>query len=1064
MMSSIAWFARNGVAANLLMALVLWGGFLALFKIKREVFPEFSLDLITVSAAYPGAAPEEVEEGVCVRVEEAIQGLDGVKKITSTANEGMGQVAIELNAGADARRVLDDVKSRVDAIDTFPEETEEPVVRQLTNRRQVINVAMAGDVGETTLKAVAEQVRDEITLLPGITQVELASARPYEISIEVSESDLRRYQLTFSAVADAIRRSSLDLPGGSVKTGGGEILLRTKGQAYRRGEFEKLVLFTRSDGTHLLLGDVARVVDGFADSDQSSRFDGEPAMVVEVFRSGEQNALAISQAVHRYVQEARRRLPAGVHLTTWQDSAELLRSRLDLMIRNGRSGFILVFITLALFLRFRLAIWVVLGVLMAFLGSLWLMPLLGVSINLVSLFGFILVLGIVVDDAIVMGESIYTIQEKTGQGLEGAIEGARQVYVPVVFAVLTTVAAFLPLIGVPGSTGKFLRVIPFIVIPCLLWSLVESVWILPAHLSHFRARDPGRRKGPWDRFQDRFASGLSWVVEQVYSRSLAWALEWRYLTLAIGSTVLLVTLGLVAGGAIHFVFFPHVESDFVSAALTMAPGTPAAVTSQAVHVLEESAGRLRRSLLEESGGTDLFRHTLAAIGEQPYRLSQRQNAGGFAQAEVGSNLGEVTIALTPGEDRTLGSAAIARRWRDLTGGIPDAIELDFTDSLFSPGEDINVQLMGPRVEELQQVAAVLKRRLAGYTGIHDISDSFRRGKDELKLAIRPRAEVLGLTLSDLGRQVRQAFYGEEAQRIQRGRDEVKVMVRYPENERRSLGDLEEMRVRTPDGTEVPFRQVATVVRGRGYASIKRVNRMRTINVTADVDAAQASPGAIIADLEAQVLPRVLAAHPGVQYTFEGQQAEQRETMGGLYTGFLLALALIYALLAVPLRSYTQPLIIMSAIPFGLVGAVWGHMIIGLDLTILSMFGLVALAGVVVNDSLVMVDFINRHRRTVQEKRSAVRQAGTARFRPILLTSLTTFAGLFPLMMERSMQARFLIPMAVSLAFGVLFATLITLFLVPAAYLVLEDGLLLGRRWLGRRPAVRTGKLAGGMPR
>jgi multidrug efflux pump subunit AcrB len=1055
-MNVIAWFAKHRVAANLLMVMVIVGGLISIGglplpflpessqtgAIKQEVFPEFSLDLITVGVLYRGAAPEEVEEGVCVRIEEAIQGINGVKEITSVASEGVGVVSVELMLDTDSSRVLDEVKTRVDAIDTFPAETEKPIITELTNRREVIDVAVSGDADEVTLRTLAEQVRDDITALPGITVAEIANARPYEVAIEVSEAALRRHRLTFDEIANAVRKSSLDLPGGAVKTEAGEILLRTKGQAYRQSEFEGLVLLTRPDGTHLRLGEVATVVDGFEDTDQLTRFDSEPALLVQVFRVGDQDALTIADAVNGYVEEAQLRIPEGIRLTTWNDASRVLRGRRDLLVKNGLTGLALVVIGLALFLRFRLSFWVAMGLVISFLGTFWVMPALDVTINVISLFAFILVLGIVVDDAIVVGENIYTHQHRSGQGLKGAIQGTHEVSVPVVFAVLTSVAAFLPLLNVAGATGKVMRVIPLIVIPCLLWSLVESLLILPAHLSHYKEKESetaGRGVvGYWRRFQSRFSEGLQTFIQRFYSPMLERALEWRYLTVAIGIATLLLTVGIVRGGFIKFYFFPNVESDFVSAALTMPPGTPAEATSQAVLQLERSAEQLRRELVE-ANGQDPYRHLLSAIGEHPFRNAQHGNAGQAASREVSSNLGELTIELLPAEDRTVSSEYVAERWRELTGLVPDAIQLDYTASLFAPGDDINVQLSGPDVDELTQVAERLKRRLGEYAGVHEISDSFRRGKKEIKLDIKPAAEVLGLTLADLARQVRQAFYGEEAQRIQRGRDDLRVMVRYPEERRRSLSELENMRIRTPDGAEVPFSEVASVTLGRGFASIRRVDRRRAVNVTADVQPGQgATPSEILASLEASMLPEILADHPRVRYSFEGQQAEQRETMGGLIKGFVVALLMIFVLLAVPLRSYGQPVLIMLAIPFGFVGAVWGHVILGLDLTILSMFGLVALTGVVVNDSLVMVDFINRHRRTKAELSQAVRMAGVARFRPILLTSLTTFAGLSPLMMERSMQARFLIPMAVSLAFGVIFATFITLMLIPSGYMIMED--------------------------
>ncbi len=1033
---AIEWFARNPVAANLLMVFILVSGLLTVFTIKQEVFPEFSLDLIVIDVSYPGAAPEEIEEGVSVRLEEAIQGLDGIKRITSTASDGMGTVLVDLELGSDPRKVVDDIKSRVDAIDTFPEETEKPVIRELTMRRQVIDVAISGDVGEGTLKYLAEQVRDEIAAIPDITQVEVANARPYEISIEVSEDALRRHGLTFDDVAQAVRRSSLDVPGGSVRTDSGEILLRTKGQAYRGDDYAALALWTRPDGSRLRLGEVARVVDGFAETDQFARFDGEPTVLVSVFRTGDQAALDIAAEVKAYVERAQTRMPEGVSLTVWQDQAKVLNDRLSLLLRNGLTGFILLFLVLALFVQLRLAFWVSLGIPLSFLGAIWLMPTLDVSISLMSLFAFVLVLGIVVDDAIVVGENVFTHQERHGQGLKGSIEGAQEIAVPVVFAVVTTVAAFLPLIFVPGMMGKFMGVIPLIVIPCLLFSLLESMLILPAHLAHMGSTEGGTRRGPWGRFQGMIAGGLRSFTGRAYRPVLELALRWRYVTLAIGLATLIITAGMAGGGLLRFEFFPSVEADFMSAAVTMPQGTPAEMTSNVVRRLEASAAQVRREM-EDRTGRDLFQHVYAAVGDQPM-AAQAAGPFGFAGAASASHLGEVTIELAPAEDRDITSEELANRWRELAGPIPEAVELKFNSSLFSPGGDIDVQLTGPDLDELRGVAAALKGRLGEYTGVYEIADSFREGKQEVKLGIKPEAEVLGLTLADLGRQVRQAFYGEEAQRIQRARDDIRVMVRYPRDNRRSLGDLENMRVRTPDGGAVPFSHVALVEPGRGYASIKRVDRQRAVNVTAAVDGAIASAGAVTADLESRILPEILAGHPRVHYSFEGMMAEQQDTMAGLQRGFILAFLTVFALLAVPLRSYVQPFIIMSAIPFGIVGAFWGHWVLGMTVTMMSVFGMVALAGVVVNDSLLMVDFINRRRRHNMDLEIAIREAGVVRFRPILLTSLTTFAGLSPLLLEKSMQARFLIPMALSLASGVLFATFITLLLVPTLYLIVED--------------------------
>ncbi len=1049
----IAWFAGNPVAANTLLAVIMVGGFLGLTSVRREIFPEFSSDLVVVSVPYPGAAPEEAEEGICVRIEEEIQDLDGVRRITSSAGEGGGSVLIEALPGFSARRLLDDVKTRIDGIDTFPEEAEKPVIQEIVFRRQVVYVAVAGEADEATLKRLGEQVRDDLSALPGITTVELASARPYEIAIEVSEEALRRHGLTFDAVAAAVRRSSLDLPGGSIKTAGGEVLLRAKAQAYRGREFESIVLLARPDGTRLRLGDVARVVDGFAETDQAARFDGTPAVLVKVFRVGDQSALEISDAVHDYVRTAQARMPPGIRLTPWQDDAEYLRSRLDLLVRNGRSGLILVFLILALFLRLPLAAWVCFGIPLSFLGAFGVMPLFDGSINMLSLFAFILVLGIVVDDATVIGENVYAHLQRTRNGRRAAVEGTQEVSIPVIFGVLTTVAAFSPLLFVGGNMGKFMRIIPQIVIATLLFSLVESQLALPAHLTHLRV-EPEKGFGAvgrmWGRFQGGFAAGLAWFVDRLYRPVLVRLVRWRYLTVAGFVAILLLTLGLVGGGWIRFTFFPEVEGNNVVAVLTMPQGTSAEMTAAAVRRLEASALRLREEL-DAGRGTSVVHHILTSIGEQPYRTDQQRGAAKAVALITGGNLGEVNLQLVPTEDRPgLSSAEVARRWRELTGSIPDAVELTFTGSLFSPGEALNIQLTGREIDSLRATAEAVKVRLAAYPGVFDVADSFREGKEELKLRLRPAAEALGLTQLDLARQVRQAFYGEEAQRVQRGRDEIKVMVRYPEEARRSLGDLETMRIRLPDGSEVPFASAASAERGRGYESIKRVDRRRVVNVTADVDASEGNAEEILRDLEARVLPALLAEQPGVTYTLEGQQREQRETIDSLQRGFLLALVLIYTLLAVPLKSYLQPFLIMTAIPFGLVTAVWGHVAMGMDLTLLSLFGLVALAGVSVNDNLVLVDFINQRRASGEPLATAVPLGAVSRFRAILLTSLTTMAGLTPLLLETSLQARFLIPMAASLAFGLIGSTAVALLLLPSLYLILEDVLGLLRRVTGWR--------------
>jgi multidrug efflux pump subunit AcrB len=1068
----IAWFAKNTVAANLLMSLILLSGLITLPVIRKEVFPETEARMITVSVAYPGAAPAEVEEAVCQRIEEAVQGVSGIKRVTSTAAEDAGAVTVEVLPSADVDEVLADVKNRVDAIDTFPLEAEKPIVQQLVVRRQVINVAISGDVDERILKRVGERVRDDLARLPEITQVELVNVRADEISIEVSEPALRRHNLTFDAVAQAVRRSSLDLAGGSIKTQAGEVLLRADGQAHRGEEFEDLVLITRPDGTRVTLGQVATVVDGFADVDQSARFDGRPAALVQVYRVGDQSALDIARAVHDYIAATQPLLTEGITLTPWRDYTELLQSRMDLLLNNAASGLLLVFGVLALFLRFRLAFWVALGVPVAFLGAIALMPTFDVSFNMISLFAFIVVLGIVVDDAIVVGENVYKRLREGESGRRAAIIGSKEVAVPVTFGVLTTVAAFWPMLNVDADARDLWRQIPLIVIPCLLISLAESKLILPAHLSHerpFGAR-PQRRGlarvfagvgNAWRKVQEPAARGLEWFAERVFAPVSRVTLRWRYATWAASLSVFGVSLTLVAAGWIRFEFFPTVEGDNVVAQITMPLGAPVEVTARALHRIESAARQVEAEIdREHQGGPHgAFRHVLTSVGEQPYKLEMSQNAGRTGATLSGSHLGEVNVQLWPAETRSVSAEEVLTRWRDKVSAIPEAVELKFTSSVVPSDEDINIQLSSRDIDTLRRAADQLKQRLAGFVGVEDITDTLREGKPEIVLAVRPRAETLGLTLADLARQVRQAFYGEEAQRLPRGREDVPVMVRYPQANRRSLADLEQMRIRTAAGDEVPLSVVATAEVGRGYATIKRTDMARTTNVTAEVDSTKTNANQVIASLRGGFLDEVVREHPGLAVSFEGDTQEQERTLSSLLRGAIVALLAIYALMAVPLRSYLQPLIVMIAVPFGLVGAAWGHVIMGMNLSIISMLGLVALTGVVVNDSLVLVNYINGQRRAGHDDLEVVHRAGVARFRPILLTSLTTFAGLTPMLLERSVQAKFLMPMAVSLAFGVMFSTVISLLLVPASYLILNDLRRAGRWLLGRRPAAAAAQPA-----
>ncbi|MHC4290646.1 MAG: efflux RND transporter permease subunit [Planctomycetota bacterium] len=1058
----LAWFAQNHVAANLLMLLIIVGGIISVSTNIVEMFPQMSVDIITIQVPYLGATPSESEEGVCLRVEEAVAGLDGVKRLRSVGMEGMGFVMIEIEDFADNSVVLDDVKAAVDRIITFPKETEEPIIKEETIRNHVITMVLYGDVSERTLKELAEQMRDELTAMPSISQVDVTGGRRYEISIEVSEENLRRYGLSFSDVSAAVRNASLDLPGGSVKTTGGEILIRTKGQRYRGADFEKIVVLTHPNGTTVHLSDIATVIDGFEDSDMASYFDGKLSVQLQVYRVGTQNLLDLVATVKQYIEENRASLPAGVSVGTWFDRSEMLEARLELLKRNALFGLVLVFIVLALFLDLRLAFWTTMGIPISFMGAFWMMPYLGTSINMMSLFAFILALGIVVDDAIVVGENIFEYRQRGMKPIEAAIKGAREMCAPVTMAVLTTIFAFMPLLYIYGIFGKFIRVIPMVVIPVLAFSLIEALLILPAHLSGGRPVASKREHlGPVGRIQRWVRVHLETFVEKRFAPFVQLAVRWRYVTIACAFLVLCVAIGYFGGGFIKFSLLPKVESDNVWASLSMPMGTSVDQTRKVVAQIEDAAMRIEERVETErrennnhsiwkkltskvgSGNEDeplqpMFVHISTNIGEQPF--TRGDGGGPPTPSDSGSHAAEINIQLLEGQYRggDYSSEKIASMWREEVGQVPGVSSLTFTSSLFHGGSAIYVEMSHRNFDVLLAAVEDLKKTLVEYNGVYDISDTFEAGKLELKLSLKDTGRTLGLTWEDLARQVRQGFYGDEVQRVQRGRDDIRVMVRYPESERTSLADIENMRIRLKDGTEVPFKEVATANLGRGYAAINRTDRRRVVSVTADVDQSVTTGNEVVADLKQKVLGPLRDKYPGLTYDFEGEQRDQRDVAKSLGTSAVIALMAIFGLLAVQFRSYTQPAIIMSAIPFGLVGAMVGHVVMGFDLSILSVFGIVALTGIVVNDSLIMIDLINRERGEGIALKQVIWDSVTRRFRPILLTTLTTFCGLMPMMMEKSLQARFLIPMAVSLAFGVLFATVITLILVPALYMILED--------------------------
>ncbi len=1039
----IAWFARNPVAANLLMAMMLVGGLLAAPSLRQEMFPDVDLDVVTIAVPYPGASPVEVEEGVCVPVEEALQGLAGIKRIRSTASESVAMIAVELMSNEDVARRLADIRARVDAIDTLPEEAERPIVSQAELPRQVLSIAIYGDASEHLLKETAKRAREELSALPEISEVSLAAVRPYEIAIEVSEGALERHGLTFDQVAAAVRRGSLDLPAGVVHAESGEILLRAQGKAHEGAAFARIPVLVRPDGARLTVGDVAHVIDGFAESDQSATFDGKPAALLQVSRVGDQRVTDVALAARGYVERVRHSLPPGVEMVVWQDMSVILSERLGSMKSNAWQGAFMVVVTLALFLRLRLAAWVAWGVPTALLGTFAVLPFLGVSINWISLMGLVLVLGILVDDAIVVGENTYVEQKRSASKLEGAIRGARGLSTPVIFGVLTTIAAFLPMLAVPGPMGKLTRSLPIVVIASLVFSLIESLLILPSHLATGGPVDApprGKASRRWRAVQDVVSGGFDRWVERVFAPFLTLALEWRYFAIACGVASLLVTGALVGGGWLRFTFQEPVDGDVIIADLTMEPGTPAHVTAAAIRTIEASARSVQREAdaARELAHGSIFTHVLSSVGEQPFREFQAAMPNGGASAGSGGHLGELQVEMIAADHRDISTSEMQRRWRAALPPIPGVAELAFQNAMVSSGKPIELELRGNDLAQLRSAAGWLKGEIGGYPGVFDVADSFRSGKQELGFSVMPSAESLGITLADVARQVRQAFWGEEVQRIQRGRDEVKVVVRYPAEQRRSLGDLEALRIRTADGVAVPFSSVARAELGAGYSAIQRVDRARVVAVTADVDVALGNANAIIADLQQASLPQLTQRFPGVSFGFAGQQAEQRDFLDAMIRGQLFALLAIYALIAVPLRSYTQPIIIMSIIPFGVVGASVGHLLLGFDLSMYSVIGLVALSGIVVNSSLVLVDQVNALRATGLRLADAAREAATSRARAIFLTEITTFVGLIPMMFDTALAARMTIPLAITLAFGVLFSAVVTLVLLPCMYLVLED--------------------------
>lgn len=1028
----IGWFVNNHVAANLLMAFFLITGLLALLSMRAETFPDINIKQITVSVVYAGATPYEVEDGVTRRVEEAIRSVNGVDTITSTAVEGVGTVVAELDDFADEDDVLSEIKDAVDSISDFPPaEAEEPSVTKLTATSGVMTLVVYGEASEKSIRENAERLQDELLLLQGVSIVNLRGVRTYEISIEISEDVLRQYGLTLAEVSNTISNSSLDLPAGSIKTKSGEILLRTSAKSYTGQEFGDIVIRSQVNGGLLRLRDIASIRDSFSDEDIVSLFEGKPAAFINVNRTGEQDSLTIEASVKEMLEAFS--LPKGLDLVIWDNQTDILRDRISLLVRNAILGFALVFFSLVMFLDLKLAFWTSMGIPISFLGGLMIASYFGITINMVSLFALIVVLGIVVDDAIVAGENIFTEQESGLKGPGAALAGVRGIAAPVAVGVFTTMAAFAPLLFVTGVLGQIMSAVPIIVICVLLVSLFEAFFILPAHLS----ADTRWSRGPLKRLQTKISEGLQNFTQTKLRRWVERAIRVKYLTLAIGMAGLILMVGIIQGGFVRFVFFPDTEADSLTAELTLPEGTPVETTLAVTRQLLAAAEKLNKEIAEDSapGTPEVFQLTSAVIGQG---VSSRGPGGSGSQGATSAHLSQVRIELSGSDERNFSSGELEAAWREVIGPLPGIESLTIDSSLFSGDPDVEVRLSHQDEERLMEATEVLKAAIAQVAGAVEIEDSFDLGKRQLEFTLTSAGYAAGLTTNDLASQVREAFYGNEVQRIQRGREELKVMVRYPEAERRSLNDVFDMRVRLDDGSEAPLLAMASISESRGFSKITRVDGRRIASVTAEVDGAIATPGQVNEVIWADIMPQLLIDIPGLVASQEGQSREQAEDIASLSENLLIALFIIYVVLAAQLKSYIQPVIILMAVPFGFFGAILGHLLMGYDLTFISVFGMVALSGVVVNDSIVLVDYYNQLVREGMRPSEAAVSAAVRRFRPIMLTTATTVLGLLPMLTETSLQAQFLIPMAISLAFGILMASGVILFIVPTITLIIED--------------------------
>ncbi|WP_318520786.1 efflux RND transporter permease subunit [Photobacterium leiognathi] len=1015
----IAWFAHNHVAANLLMLVVMLGGLFSISLINKEIFPAFALNRIMISASYPGASPEDIEQSINVKIEQSLDNVKNIKRIRSVASQGSASLTLELESEADLEQVLDDVKQQIEAISTFPVNMETPLVKRAEFTSNVVFISLYGNLNERQLKEYAKQVRDDILQQTDASDVVVSGVKDYEIAIDVSENALRKYGLTFEQVAQVAQLRSIDLPGGMIKAKDGDLLVRTNGQLYNGDGFSSIVLQTRPDGSRLYLSDVATISDGFIEDRILNRFNRERAAVIQVRNLTDEDATKIAEQVGNYVEKAQTKLPTGVYLDSWGDMSHYLEGRLNMMLSNMFYGGILVFIILALFLDIRVAFWVILGIPFCFLGTLLFMPtpLVAVSINLISLFGFILVLGIVVDDAIVVGESVYSEVEDKGQSIDNVITGAKKVAIPATFGVLTTMAAFIPMLISDAPRTEFFKAIAWVVLLCLTFSLIESKLILPAHLARARLAQAKSRTNALSRLKQRFNLAVDRFINQSYRRFISVCIVHRYSVLATFSGILMLAIALVISGQLRWVFFPNLPSDYIQVNVDMNISSSDENNAKVAAQIEEALYQTDAEIFQELG-VHVVKHTFI-------NMENRQDL--FVLAELHKT---ETLPIT--------SFEILKQWQAQLPPLVGVKNITFEASIGRKQSDVQFSLKGDDLAQLAQASKAMQQLLYQYDGTLNIKDDLSSPTPEVKLQLTKAGEALGLSLASLASQVRHAFYGYEVQRVLRNNEEVKIMVRYPQQERSTIGYLENMKVILPNGRFVPFTEVAKANIESSYTSINRVDRKRSVIVSANVDKSQTSPSDIYNDILENKLEQLRQAFPSVKFALDGRAKDEKNTKGSLIRDSILALITIFALMAIPLRSYSQPLIIMSVIPFGIIGAIAGHYLAGLTLNLLSVFGILALAGVVVNDSLVLVSFINRALQQGVPLEQAVVNAGCSRFRAIVLTSLTTFFGLAPILLEDSLQAQIVIPMATSLAFGILFATVVTLLLVPSLYLILAD--------------------------